>query len=363
MDIEDILSLTTSYSDKLYKLLKFDKIVNDYDFIKKLATDKAKMGLCWLKDIRFYERFMKDIQEKYKKLNIEKIRQNIYLVEHEEIEFMYIYYNLINYKELLNMKFDLIIMNPPYDGNLHLKILEKVIPLSTKLINISPDTWCAKHNRWKNIFQNYKNSVVAKPVEYEHIEHREANDLFNLGNQIESLGIMVYDETNDNKIDLIKFGFNKKEFNLYNKIMSDIKGKLIWRNKINIVEPSNSTKKFIQPVNIWHGGDTCYEAAIGESRNHKKGKIQWQAEFDTKNELQNFQNSFKTKFMEWYYKFIVIPSDCKLHMSMFVMDDYSKPWDDKRFCEFFNITGYIDDDHAEPNSEWETILNSMKEHK
>lgn len=29
---------------------------------------------------------MKDIQEKYKKLNIEKIRQNIYLVEHEEIE-------------------------------------------------------------------------------------------------------------------------------------------------------------------------------------------------------------------------------------------------------------------------------------
>lgn len=259
-------------------------------------------------------------------------------------------------------KFDIAIMNPPYDGNLHLKILEKVIPLSTKLINISPDTWCAKHNRWKNIFQNYKNSVVAKPVEYEHIEHREANDLFNLGNQIESLGIMVYDETNDNKIDLIKFGFNKKEFNLYNKIMSDIKGKLIWRNKINIVEPSNSTKKFIQHVNIWHCGDTCYEAAIGESRNHKKGKIQWQAEFDTKNELQNFQNSFKTKFMEWYYKFIVIPSDYKLHMSMFVMTDYTQPWDDKRFCKYFGITGYIDDEHAEPCSEWEIILNSMKDY-
>ena len=267
------------------------------------------------------------------------------------------------YLEKNNMpKFDVVIMNPPYDGNLHLKILEKIIPLSTKLINISPDTWCAKHNRWKNIFQNYKNSVVAKPVEYEHIEHREANDLFGLGNQIESLGIMVYDKTNDNKIDLTKFGFSKKEFNLYNKIMSDKEGKLIWRNKINIVEPSNSTKKFIQPVNIWHGGDTCYEAAIGESRNHKKGKIQWQAEFDTKNELQNFQNSFKTKFMEWYYKFIVIPSDCKLHMSMFVMDDYTKPWTDKRFCEYFGITGYIDDDHAEPNSEWETILNTMKEY-
>ena len=246
-------------------------------------------------------------------------------------------------------RFDVVVMNPPYDGTLHLDILEKVIPLSDKLINISPDTWCAKHNRWKNIFQNYKNSAVAEPVEYEHIEHREANDLFGLGNQIESLGIMVYDEANDNKIDLTKFGFSKKEFNLYNKIMSDKEGKLIWRNRINIVEPSNSTKKFIQPVNIWHGGDTCYEAAIGESRNHKKGKIQWQAEFDTKNELQNFQNSFKTKFMEWYYKFIVIPSDCKLHMSMFVMDDYTKPWTDKRFCKFFGIT----------EKEWNFMLKAL----
>ena len=44
------------------------------------------------------------------------------------------------------------------------------------------------------------------------------------------------------------------------------------------------------------------------------------------------------------------------------MDDYTKPWDDKRFCEYFGITGYIDDDNAEHGSEWETILNSMKEY-
>jgi hypothetical protein len=43
------------------------------------------------------------------------------------------------------------------------------------------------------------------------------------------------------------------------------------------------------------------------------------------------------------------------------MGDYTQPWDDKRFCEFFGITGYIDDDNAEPGSEWEIILNTMKE--
>ena len=44
------------------------------------------------------------------------------------------------------------------------------------------------------------------------------------------------------------------------------------------------------------------------------------------------------------------------------MGDYTKPLDDKHFCEYFGITGYIDDDHAEPCSEWETILNTMNKY-
>lgn len=34
-----------------------------------------------------------------------------------------------------------------------------------------------------------------------------------------------------------------------------------------------------------------------------------------------------------------------------------------RFCEYFGITGYISDTEAEPNSEWEIILNTMKEYE
>ena len=40
-----------------------------------------------------------------------------------------------------NMKFDVAIMNPPYDKNLHLKILEKVIPIADNVVNISPVRW------------------------------------------------------------------------------------------------------------------------------------------------------------------------------------------------------------------------------
>ena len=40
------------------------------------------------------------------------------------------------------------------------------------------------------------------------------------------------------------------------------------------------------------------------------------------------------------------------------MQDYTLPWTNKRFCDFFNITGYISDTQAVAGSEWEEILNS-----
>ena len=115
-------------------------------------------------------------------------------------------------------------------------------------------------------------------------------------------------------------------------------------------------------ANIWP--EDCYvslNVVYKMSKNHQKGKIQWQAQFMTQQELINFRNSMSTTFMNWYYYNIVVPAYNKLHMSMFVMQDYTQPWDDKRFCAYFGITGYIDDDHAVPNSEWEIILNTMKQ--
>ena len=67
--------------------------------------------------------------------------------------------------------------------------------------------------------------------------------------------------------------------------------------------------------------------------------------------------------MNWYHKNFIVPGDNKIVAYMFIMKNYTQPWTNKRFCDFFKITGFIDDEHAEPNSEWETILNSMKDFK
>lgn len=79
--------------------------------------------------------------------------------------------------------------------------------------------------------------------------------------------------------------------------------------------------------------------------------------FETMRQQENFIASFDT----WFYKFLNKSNWSKRENSASVpfMQDYSQPWTNERLCKFFDITGYIDDEHAEPGSEWETILNSV----
>src|SRR5574344_1788418 len=66
-------------------------------------------------------------------------------------------------KELSSMpKFDVAIMNPPYDKNLHLKILEAVIPVAEKVVNISPVRWLQD---WP-LFYNLKSTTNFKTKQF-----------------------------------------------------------------------------------------------------------------------------------------------------------------------------------------------------
>lgn len=39
------------------------------------------------------------------------------------------------------MKFDHVVMNPPYDGNLHLKVVQEAMKHSDDVVNLSPIRW------------------------------------------------------------------------------------------------------------------------------------------------------------------------------------------------------------------------------
>lgn len=110
------------------------------------------------------------------------------------------------------MKFDNIIMNPPYKRNLHLKILEKAIEHlkddDSVCVNLSPVRWLQdplaqykKHTDYKR----YENSISKHIETLDVIDTKQANELFQINN-FTDLGIYVVRAQQCNL-------FNYKEFN------------------------------------------------------------------------------------------------------------------------------------------------------
>ena len=246
-------------------------------------------------------------------------------------------------------KFDVAIMNPPYDGTLHLEILEKVIPIADKTINISPIGYALD---WL-VFYNLKSTPKFKTKQYilKHIASCElftatqANDMFKICS-FQKLAITTYDgEEHDIGMKLYLTD-KRKSKSVFEKVILPI---------ANGVYDNLAAHIQISTIHGHPGKNDEFDVVTPQYKlvKHLKPKNMLESDFI------NWHNSCKTKFMK--YCNLLTRQEQKLYPRLLpYMVDYSKHWDDKRFCEYFGITGYIDDDHAEPGSEWETILNTMK---
>ena len=290
------------------------------------------------------------------------------------------------YLEKNNMpKFDVAIMNPPYDGNLHLKILEKVIQIADKVVNISPIDWLMNpyggsvYNQYKHLkFNSIENAGLIK-------------NIFNLDRASYTGGIYTIDKNANLTPDKFLYKFISTDFINYidEKILSSIIKKTIdcdnLENHIVSGEINDKTKyTIVMPKLVGNPGEKTYKLYVRGSRWDKifykglyKGKTASETkkklknvknytifdyiEFDTKNEAENWIKSGETNFIKFMQIIQSVDANRRCSHTPY-MQDYTQPWTDKRFCEYFGITGYISDTEAEPNSEWEIILNTMKEY-
>ena len=286
-----------------------------------------------------------------------------------------------------NMKFDVAIMNPPYDGNLHLKILEKVIPIADKVVNISPVSQLVN---CVNTFKDGKNDTkkyfagIGKHLKScgKIFSIEEALQIFTGARITNPLAIQVY-EISYNSIE------ECERVNSHNGMKAIVKKVYDYSHDVdNIENHLESNKKDGYRIKFGRiGGGTwtafhphtldafkevIYDGLLTDGRPHwqmcsvnqytkKTEELPESLPFTTKAEAQNFIDSYNTKFLKTCLGFLHV--DMHIHPEYLpYMPDYTQPWTDKRFCEYFEITGYIDDEHAEPDSEWETILNTMKEY-
>ena len=254
------------------------------------------------------------------------------------------------------MKFDCIIINPPYDGQLHLKIFEEAIKHLSKdgvCVSLSPTPWLAKFNVNRPMAK-YRKVFNGKIKTIETVDHATANAMFGTGNSIEELGIYTVTNDNSTPVDLMNYGFNTAaEKSLYDKIdMMNPKSGVITYNKAALdirygrvsaktaycnkgCDKIDIRKPFDVPIYTWHGGKTCKEAVLMLD---PKKKVSMVLYFNSKVEHDNFIDSLDTTFMNWYYHTFVVPGDCKIINYMFRMSDYTQPWDDARLYKYFNLT-------------------------
>ena len=239
------------------------------------------------------------------------------------------------------MKFDCIIMNPPYDGQLHLKIFEEAIKHLSKdgvCVSLSPTPWLAKFNVNRPMAK-YRKVFNGKIKHIEVIDHATANAMFSTGNSIEELGIYTVKNDDSTPVDLMNYGFNNAaEKSLYDKISKTTTEKCLTFSQCISQGKGSQGGKLVKDyeVNVytWHGGKTCKDAVI-RIDNKKRSFVLY---FNSQVEHDNFINSLDTVFMNWYYRMFIVPGDCKIRNYMFIMSDYTQPWDDARFYKFFNIT-------------------------
>lgn len=245
-------------------------------------------------------------------------------------------------------KFDILISNPPFDGKsgIHLKFLEKYKNIANKSIVISPDQWL-KISNINRPFGKYRKILNGYIQKIEHIKHEDANKAFGLANGIESLGIYVCNQ--NSTLNLESYGFtNEDHENLYNKINISRNNKELltfnsckYNDEYGYLKYSNHPMKrqdYDIAVYTWHGADNCYDAVImDKTREQSKKGVSFTLRFKSNNELNNFKNSLKTKFMEWYYWNFIVPGDCKLMNYMFRLKTYDKPVTNETFYKIFNL--------------------------
>lgn len=229
-----------------------------------------------------------------------------------------------------------IIMNPPYSGNLHLKILSHLISEypDAEIVNLSPIRWLQdplaeykKNSDWFR-FEDIRTKIES----LETIDASLAHDLFDI--QHSDLGI--YHLSKDSN------GFKRDtSLDTIMKKILDKSSEDSFKDHIT----SNRTGIFIDVLDLYGGiigKGSGFVKPLGYERKQSstsKGSTDgWRCmKFDTEEEAENFYNACNTNM--YYFIFIKFRSYLRLLMEYVpYLGDYTHPWTDQMLYEYFGLT-------------------------
>lgn len=269
--------------------------------------------------------------------------------------------NFINL--IKNMKIDKVIMNPPYSGSLHLKILEavtKVCP-DTEVVNLSPIGWLQRpfaKKSWKKMFNSMLYLEGRLSIENT-ISPEESLKFFNIKFETD-LGLYHIINGNKNAINYVDYykTYSKDELDIIKKYAS-------FDNLKAHMEKYNGQKYFVplrkdaimqrwwryELINyldilidgkVYSGnyiGKTIVEAraANPHENGRNNGRPTFGVSFNSKEEAINFRDCVKLRSYIYVISLFKKARQFPLEKLPY-LGDYTHPWTDQDLYKYFDLT-------------------------
>ena len=242
----------------------------------------------------------------------------------------------------LNMNFDHIIMNPPYNGSLHLKILKEAIKHSKEVVNLSPANQMFSGVRLiKDHSEIKKNPELVQNIQdVDLIKPEEASAMF--GASFAGPLMLIH-------YDLTKEGKDYKEFNIIPKNLRSVFDKTVrsvyegkYPSLWSIIKEGDCPKdKFSLTCPEVHGHQGQSDWAEITSKNYEKALASkqrwgWHLEFDTEEDRKNCWECWHLKSHMLIHS--LIKADNFNMYQWLPALDYTHPWTDEMLYEYFDLT-------------------------
>ena len=255
--------------------------------------------------------------------------------------------------KFINHSFDICLMNPPYDKNMHLKFLRKIISNTEKTINISPLRWLQDpfHNDKRSTLKQYED--VAKHIDS--IERIKNNEQFDVA-IYSDLGIYVLlDKTTNFDYDNYWKTFKTEEgVSLIEKISNSKTVRhlndVVERNKkdgirvmIGDISGNRGTsptyKDIVYTIDGKVNGKDWTECKnMGGYEKEKGSPLPNSIKFNTEQEAENFWNSYNDlKLLDVICDLTVQQQHIQLDRLPF-LDDYTHKITDVELYDMFGLS-------------------------